>query len=68
MNTLMHILTISGARPQFIKVAVLSRYIENNPHLGVTEAIVYTGQHYDQNMSDIFLPKWIFLGPIITCI
>ena len=53
----MHILTIIGARPQFIKAAVLSRYIKNNPHLGVTETIVHTGQHYDQNMSDIFFTE-----------
>ena len=53
----MHILTIIGARPQFIKAAVLSRYIKNNPQLGVVETIVHTGQHYDQNMSDIFFTE-----------
>lgn len=53
----MHILTIIGARPQFIKAAVLSRYIKNNPQLGVRETIVHTGQHYDQNMSDIFFTE-----------
>ena len=53
----MHILTIIGARPQFIKAAVLSRYIKSNPQLGVTETIVHTGQHYDQNMSDIFFTE-----------
>ena len=53
----MHILTIIGARPQFVKAAVLSRYIKNNPHLGVRETIVHTGQHYDQNMSDIFFTE-----------
>ena len=53
----MHVLTIIGARPQFVKAAVLSRYIENNPQLGVKETIVHTGQHYDQNMSDIFFTE-----------
>ena len=53
----MNILTIIGARPQFIKAAVLSRYIKNNPQLGVAETIVHTGQHYDQNMSDIFFTE-----------
>ena len=53
----MHILTIIGARPQFVKAAVLSRYIKNNPQFGVRETIVHTGQHYDQNMSDIFFTE-----------
>ena len=53
----MHILTIIDARPQFIKAAVLSRYVKGNPQLGVSETIVHTGQHYDQNMSDIFFTE-----------
>jgi UDP-GlcNAc3NAcA epimerase len=53
----MNILTIIGARPQFIKSAVLSRYILDNPSFGITETLVHTGQHYDQNMSDIFFEE-----------
>ncbi|QOW61718.1 non-hydrolyzing UDP-N-acetylglucosamine 2-epimerase [Treponema pedis] len=53
----MHILTVVGARPQFIKAAVLSRYIKENPQLGVKETLVHTGQHYDKNMSDVFFTE-----------
>lgn len=53
----MTLLTVIGARPQFIKAAVLSRYIQNNLSLGVKEILVHTGQHYDQNMSDVFFEE-----------
>ena len=46
------ILTILGARPQFIKASVVSNAIERNDE--IEEVIVHTGQHYDANMSDIF--------------
>ena len=52
------IVTIIGARPQFIKAAVLSRLIcsEEWKHQ-FNEILVHTGQHYDQNMSDVFFAE-----------
>jgi UDP-GlcNAc3NAcA epimerase len=62
----MHILTVVGARPQFIKAAVLSRYIRDNPFCGIAETLVHTGQHYDQNMSDIFFTEMDIPKPDIN--
>ncbi len=60
----MKILTIVGARPQFIKAAMVSRamiaYNQNadiKPHEQITEVILHTGQHYDDNMSRIFFDQ-----------
>lgn len=50
----MRILTVIGARPQFIKAAMVSRAFANDPEHFVEELIVHTGQHYDENMSEIF--------------
>ena len=49
------IVTILGARPQFIKAAVLSRVIAS--YQEIEEIIVHTGQHFDQNMSDVFFKE-----------
>jgi UDP-GlcNAc3NAcA epimerase len=46
------IVTVVGARPQFIKASALSSAIENCADL--TEVLVHSGQHYDQNMSEVF--------------
>lgn len=45
------ILTIVGARPQFVKAAAISRALNK---IGIEEVLVHTGQHFDDNMADIF--------------
>ena len=53
----MKIVTIIGARPQIIKAAALSRAIKNKFSNSITEIIVHTGQHYDENMSQVFFDE-----------
>ena len=59
----MKVVTTIGARPQFIKAATLSRAIEEyNQSLTadqepIIEVMVHTGQHYDENMSDVFFEE-----------
>lgn len=57
----MKIVTIVGARPQFIKAAALSRAIKKFPE--ITEVIVHTGQHFDQKMSNIFFEEMEIPSP-----
>lgn len=49
----MRIITVVGARPQFIKAAVVSRQLRKY----ADEILVHTGQHYDYNMSDVFFEQ-----------
>jgi UDP-GlcNAc3NAcA epimerase len=51
----MKILTVIGARPQFIKASVVSRAIANTS--GLIEVLIHTGQHFDNNMSDVFFKE-----------
>jgi UDP-GlcNAc3NAcA epimerase len=49
----MKFVTVVGARPQFIKAAAISRLLRDT----YTEILVHTGQHYDENMSDVFFQE-----------
>ena len=60
----MKIATIVGARPQFIKASTVSRAIlahnqklETKDHKPITEVILHTGQHFDDNMSQVFFDE-----------
>lgn len=57
LKYVMKIITVIGARPQIIKAAAISREISKNYHNNITEIIVHTGQHYDQNMSEVFFEE-----------
>ena len=54
---MLKILTIIGARPQIIKAAALSRAIRTDYADRINEIILHTGQHYDDNMSQVFFDE-----------
>lgn len=56
----MKILSVVGARPQFIKAAVVSRALKKH---GIPEVMVHTGQHFDDNMSEIFFRQLQIRNP-----
>ncbi len=51
----MKIISIVGARPQFIKAAAVSRVLRSTSE--IEEVLVHTGQHYDENMSQVFFEE-----------
>ena len=56
----MKIITVIGARPQFVKAAVVSNAIDDHNKISkniIEEIIVHTGQHFDENMSKIFFDQ-----------
>ncbi|MFY0604739.1 MAG: UDP-N-acetylglucosamine 2-epimerase (non-hydrolyzing) [Flavobacteriaceae bacterium] len=55
------IVTILGARPQFVKAAVLSRIIKEQGK--IEEVIIHTGQHFDTNMSTVFFKEMEIQSP-----
>ena len=54
---MLKIVTIVGARPQIIKAAALSRTIRKMFSDEISEIIIHTGQHYDNNMSEVFFEE-----------
>ena len=62
---MIRIITIVGARPQFVKAAMLSRAISmrNKEGMSFEEKLIHTGQHYDENMSLVFFHEMGILKP-----
>lgn len=60
----MKVLTVIGARPQFIKASVVSHAIAHTG--GFSEVVVHTGQHFDANMSDVFFSELGMAPPAVS--
>jgi UDP-GlcNAc3NAcA epimerase len=66
-----NIITVIGTRPQFVKASAFSREIKNfnekhNKNIHINETLIHTGQHYDENMSEIFFNELDLDAPDIT--
>ena len=57
----MKVITVVGARPQFVKAAVVSRAFQAHPQ--IEETIIHTGQHFDAGMSDVFFEEMAIPQP-----
>ena len=64
MSSKLKIITVVGARPQFIKAAAVSRAISSQFSNQIEEKIIHTGQHFDENMSQVFFDELVDLGEI----
>lgn len=60
----LHIVTVVGARPQFVKAAVVSRLIDEDP--AATETLIHTGQHYDRALSEDFFEELALPKPSVN--
>ncbi len=64
---MMQIISIVGARPQFVKAATVSRAItehnQRDPETAIKEKLLHTGQHYDDNMSKVFFDELLIPRP-----
>ena len=59
------IVTVIGARPQFIKASAVSAILRESDYL--REVVVHTGQHFDTNMSDVFFSELGMEPPAYQC-
>jgi len=66
----MKILTVVGARPQFVKAAVISRAIRawntDSNRRQIFEELIHTGQHYDSNLSQVFFDEMSMPVPVVN--
>jgi UDP-N-acetylglucosamine 2-epimerase (non-hydrolysing) len=60
----MHLLHIVGARPNFMKVAPVYRAL--SARSGIKQTLIHTGQHYDNNMSDVFFSQLCMPAPDVN--
>src|SRR5438105_15175488 len=60
----MRIVSVVGARPQFVKAAVVSRALREAPE--ISEILVHTGQHYDDGMSQVFFDELDIPAPAVN--
>jgi UDP-N-acetylglucosamine 2-epimerase (non-hydrolysing) len=61
--TVIHLLHVVGARPNFMKAAPVLRALRER---GVQQTLVHTGQHYDANMSDVFFAQLEIPAPDVN--